>query len=201
MERKLDDIELEEFVHFHIDQTTLIVRTNSETISYSYPNSLELLRRIGYLLHRYEVEYNRKEEQTKAVSKVPLTPIQKECQKRLLIGRNIVFGTYFVYILLTMLFPNITPFLFNIFLVIDGVALITGIKNASIIRSEALKQEETKQNNQSQLEKGFESLKETALSYLNKIMKDNTKFTVEEKHYIEVIEKGFQKRIGTYPQQ
>ena len=49
MERKLDDIELEEFVHFHIDQTTLIVRTNSETISYSYPNSLELLRRIGYL--------------------------------------------------------------------------------------------------------------------------------------------------------
>lgn len=201
MERKLDDIELEEFVHFHIDQTTLIVRTNSETISYSYPNSLELLRRIGYLLHRYEVEYNRKEEQTKAVSKVPLTPIQKECQKRLLIGRNIVFGTYFVYILLTMLFPNITPFLFNIFLVIDGAALITGIKNASIIRSETLKQEETKQNKQSQLEKGFESLKETALSYLNKIMKDNTKFTVEEKHYIEVIEKGFQKRIGTYPQQ
>ncbi len=201
MERKLDDIELEEFVHFHIDQTTLIVRTNSETISYSYPNSLELLRRIGYLLHRYEVEYNRKEEQTKAVSKVPLTPIQKECQKRLLIGRNIVFGTYFVYILLTMLFPNITPFLFNIFLVIDGAALITGIKDASIIRSETLKQEETKQNKQSQLEKGFESLKETALSYLNKIMKDNTKFTVEEKHYIEVIEKGFQKRIGTYPQQ
>lgn len=201
MERKLDDIELEEFVHFHIDQTTLIVRTNSETISYSYPNSLELLRRIGYLLHRYEVEYNRKEEQAKAVSKVPLTPIQKECQKRLLLGRNIVFGTYFVYILLTMLFPNISPFLLNIFLVIDGAALITGIKNASIIRSEALKQEETKQNNQSQLEKGFESLKETALSYLNKIMKDNTKFTVEEKHYIEVIEKGFQKRIGTYPQQ
>ncbi len=201
MERKLDDIELEEFVHFHIDQTILIVRTNSETISYSYPNSLELLRRIGYLLHRYEVEYNRKEEQAKAVSKVPLTPIQKECQKRLLLGRNIVFGTYFVYILLTMLFPNISPFLLNIFLVIDGAALITGIKDASIIRSETLKQEETKQNKQSQLEKGFESLKETAFSYLNKIMKDNTKFTVEEKHYIEVIEKGFQKRIGTYPQQ
>lgn len=76
MKRKLDDIELEEIQHFYIDQTTLIVKTTKEENSYSYPNSLELLRRLGYMLHRYEVEFNRIEDQKTENSDILLTPIQ-----------------------------------------------------------------------------------------------------------------------------
>lgn len=201
MERKLDDVELEEFEHFYIDQTTLIIKTRTEELSYFYPNSLELLRRIGYLLHRYEVEYNREEDKKKEKSTVLLTPVQKECQKRLMISRNIAFGVYAAYIILTMMFPDVSFILLNLFMAIDGIVLINSIKDVTIMRRETLKQAEIKQNQKSQLEKSFGSLKEAALSYLNKITKTNSKFSVDEKHYIEVIEKGFQKRIGTYPQQ
>lgn len=200
MKRKLDDIELEEIQRFYIDRTTLIVKTTKEEFSYSYPNSLELLRRLGYMLHRYEVEFNRMEDQKTENSDILLTPIQKECQKRLMISRNIVFGMYAGYIFLKMLFPNASSIILQIFMAIDSFILGNAVRDVYIMKREAKKRVETKQNNESQLEKGFQSLKEASLSYLNKLTKVNVAFTVDEKHHIEVIEKGFQKRIGTYPQ-
>lgn len=200
MKRKLDDIELEEIQHFYIDQTTLIVKTTKEENSYSYPNSLELLRRLGYMLHRYEVEFNRIEDQKTENSDILLTPIQKKCQKRLMISRNIVFGVYAGYIFLKILFPNASSTILQIFMAIDSFILGNAVRDAYIMKREAKKRVESKQNNESQFEKGFQSLKEASLSYLNKLTKVNAAFTVDEKHYIEVIEKGFQKRIGTYPQ-
>ncbi len=201
MKRELDDIELKEFECFYIDQTTLIIKTKTEEISYSYPNSLELLRRIGYLLHRYEVEYNRKKDQAKDKSDSSLTPTQKECKNRLMKSRNIVFSVYGLYMILSLIFPNYSSVLLNLFVAADGIVLIGIMRDIQILKSEALKQQKENQNYESQLNKGFESLKEAALSYLNRITKTTTSFNMEEKHYIEEIEKGFQKRIGTYPQQ
>lgn len=201
VKRKLDDIELKEFECFYIDQTTLIIKTKTEEISYSYPNSLELLRRIGYLLHRYEVEYNRKKDQAKDKSDSSLTPTQKECKNRLMKSRNIVFSVYGLYMILSLIFPNYSSVLLNLFVAADGIVLIGIMRDIQILKSEALKQQKENQNYESQLNKGFESLKEAALSYLNRITKTTTSFNMEEKHYIEEIEKGFQKRIGTYPQQ
>ena len=186
---------------FYIDQTTLIIKTKTEEISYSYPNSLELLRRIGYLLHRYEVEYNRKKDQAKDKSASSLTPTQKECKNRLMKRRNIVFSVYGLYMILSLIFPNYSSVLLNLFVAADGIVLIGIMRDIQILKSEALKQQKENQNYESQLNKGFESLKEAALSYLNRITKTTTSFNMEEKHYIEEIEKGFQKRIGTYPQQ
>ena len=82
---------------------------------------------------------------------------------------------------------------------INSFVLGNAIREAHIMKQEMLKQIEKRQNNETQLEKGYESLKEAALSYVNKITQATTNLDEDEKHYIEVIEKGFQKRIGTYP--
>lgn len=201
MKRKLDDIELEEIEHFHIDQTTLIIRTKTEEISYSYSNSLEMLRRIRYLLHRYEVEYNRKENRNMNID----NNIKNESQNRINRNKEIIFKLILLFImfgpLIAISLPSIYWHIVSLMFIANFSLHFSNIKEAHIIEMEKKKSQEIQKQNESQIDKGYESLKEVSISYLNKITKTFTNIGEDEKYYIEVIEKGFQKRIGTYPQQ
>ena len=54
--KRLDDILLEDIKSFEFLDKTLIIYTKDEILKYTYPNNLELLRKISYFIHRYRIE-------------------------------------------------------------------------------------------------------------------------------------------------
>lgn len=201
MNRKLDDIELEEMEQFHIDQTTLTIKTKTENISYSYPNSLELLRRIGYLLHRYEVEYSRKEKN----QNIDNSAKENDHHTKINRNKNVILGLVFLFFLcgptISLVLPSVYWYIVTLIIIINLKLNYDNIKETTIIEEEKRIKLESQKQRELQINKEFNSLKEISLAYLKKITKTTIQFDVDEKHYIDVIEKGFQKRIGTYPQQ
>ncbi len=211
MKRTLDEIELTEIESFCINGNTLVIETKTEKNVYQYPNQLELLRRIHYFMHRYELEYNRKKELDKNPVSI-LTPAQKKHQKRSKLISDVAFKFNFACIVFMMMFPMLFFLLIELNIIANATLLAIARKSDSIVKCEFLQQKEMEQNCINQMNKGFESLKQVAISYLDRILENdvstdsnicstnNKNFIREEQQdIIAEIKKGFQKRIGTYP--